>query len=155
MTRWERWAMYVANLLVGGTGVLYAMMRYFMKPADEWSVVNHPWQPHVQHLHVLAAPLLVFVCGLIWQRHVSANLRRKEEGRRHSGPGLLVALVPMVASGYLIQTTVTEVWRQTWIVVHLVASATWTLAFVGHLLSPYKQRLRDAVPALRAFKTRM
>jgi hypothetical protein len=31
-------------------------MRCLAEPADEWAVVNHPWQPHLQHLHVLAAP---------------------------------------------------------------------------------------------------
>ena len=72
MSRSERLFLHVANGLVGGTGLVYAAMRYLMNPTDEWSVVNHPWQPHVQHLHVLVAPLLVFAAGLIWSRHVSA-----------------------------------------------------------------------------------
>ena len=144
MNRWEARIQVASNLLVGGTGIVYAIMRYLMQSADEWSVVNHPWQPHVQHLHVLTAPLLVFACGLIWHRHVAANLNRTEPGGRRSGPGMLLTLVPMVLSGYLIQTTVTESWRQAWIVVHLISSATWVLAFAGHLVGAYLRRRSTA-----------
>jgi len=120
-----------SNLLVGGTGVVYAAMRYWMSPADEWAVVNHPWQPLVQHLHVLVAPLLVFACGLIWQRHVSP--RWKSDPRLlGSGPGLAMVFTPMIVSGYLLQTSVSEGWRQTWIVVHVVASTVWLVVTAVH-----------------------
>lgn len=132
MNAWERGLQYAGNLLVCTTGVLYAVMRYLMEPADEWAVVNHPWQPFVQHLHVLVAPLLVFACGLIWRRHVSENWRREGRSRR-SGPGLALVFVPMIVSGYLLQTAVAEGWRQAWVVVHLCSSAVWLLAFAVHL----------------------
>jgi undecaprenyl pyrophosphate phosphatase UppP len=148
MNHWEVRIQHVANLLVAGTGIVYAIMRYFLSPADEWAVVNHPWQPHVQHLHVLTAPLLVFACGLIWHRHVAGNLRRNEQRGRRSGPGMLLALVPMVLSGYLIQTTVTEWWRQVWIAMHLISSAVWILAFAGHSANTIHARLRRNVPAI-------
>lgn len=148
MSRWQSCLLHTANLLVGGTGLVYGLMRYFMRPADEWAVVNHPWQPHVQHLHLLFAPLLVFACGWIWQGHVAGHLRQGEEQRRRSGPGLVVTLTPMIASGYLIQTTVSEGWRQAWIVLHLVSSAAWLLAFLGHWLSP---RVRSARRRVRSF----
>ena len=151
MTRWEARTLYVANLLVGGTGIVYAVMRYLMEPADEWAVVNHPWQPHVQHLHILVAPLLVFACGLIWRGHVATKIRNgngngngngKGNGRR-SGPGLLLALAPMVLSGYLIQTTVAESWRQVWTVLHLVSSGVWIVVFVSHLRKQLMERMRS------------
>ena len=75
MTRLEAWFLHVATILVGGGGLVYAWMRYFVRPDDPFAVVNHPWQPDVQHLHVVAAPLLVFALGLIWQSHVRASLR--------------------------------------------------------------------------------
>lgn len=143
MSRWEAGLQYLANLLVGGTGIVYAVMRYAMEPADAWTVVNHPWQPHVQHLHVLTAPLLVFACGLIWRRHVVGNLRRGTGPGRLTGPGLLLALVPMILSGYLIQTTVTAAWSRLWIVVHLASSALWVAAFAGHLLGALRTRARS------------
>ena len=82
MSRSQRWLVHTANLLVGGTGLVYAWMRYFMRPADEWAVVNHPWQPHLQHLHVLVAPTLVFAVGLIWTGHVVAKYGNGSRNRR-------------------------------------------------------------------------
>ena len=142
MSRWEGRFLSAANLLVGGTGLIYAIMRYFMKPADEWAVINHPWQPQLQHLHVLSAPLLVFACGLIWHQHVVENMRRDERRGTSTGPGLLLTFVPMALSGYLIQTTTGATWRQIWVVAHLVSSAAWLLAFVGHLVGAYWVKLR-------------
>jgi hypothetical protein len=155
MTRWESRFQNLANLLVGGTGLIYAFMRYFMKPASEWAVVNHPWQPLLQHLHVLSAPLLVFACGLIWKQHVVGNLQREERGGATSGPGLLLTFAPMALSGYLIQTTTGETWRQVWIVTHLVSSGAWILAFAGHLAGAYWRRRRRADEAPAALSSRI
>jgi hypothetical protein len=154
MSRGESRFLNTANLLVGGTGLVYAIMRYGMEPADEWAVVHHPWQPQVQHLHVLAAPLLVFACGLIWKRHVLANLRREGRAGAGSGPGLLLTFLPMVLSGYLIQTTPGEDWRQVWIVTHLVASGAWIVAFAGHLAGALRSRRRLAATSSRRARDR-
>ena len=35
-------------------------MRYFARSEDPFAIANHPWQPTLQHAHVLVAPLLVF-----------------------------------------------------------------------------------------------
>jgi len=144
MNPFERQILYLANLLVVGTGVAYAAMRYLMKPADEWAVINHPWQPHVQHLHLLVAPLLVFACGLVWRRHIATNWANSEH-RQFSGHGLVLMLIPMVVSGYLIQTTVTDGWRQAWIVVHLVTSGAWLFAMLGHAILPFLLKVKSLV----------
>lgn len=131
MTRGQLIVLHVANLAVAGTGLVYAWMRYLVEPADEWAVVNHPWQPFLQHLHVLAAPLLVFAVGLIWSGHVAAKLRN---GRRNRVPGVgLTALfLPMAASGYLLQVAVDPGWRARWIWIHVAASLLWIGAFIAH-----------------------
>jgi hypothetical protein len=133
--RWERLLQYGSNGLVVGTGLVYGAMRYFMAPVDEWAVVNHPWQPLVQHMHVLTAPLLVFACGLIWHRHVASRIGASETRRLASGPGLAVVFVPMVASGYLLQTTTQDGWRQTWLAIHLLTSGLWILLAVLHFVA--------------------
>jgi hypothetical protein len=135
VSRLEAWSVHSANALVGGTGLIYAWMRYFAVPADEFAIVNHPWQPALQHAHVLSAPLLVFAGGLIWQRHVWARVRGKFEQRRASGLALALTLVPMIASGYLIQTATDDAWRTAWIAVHLVASGLWLAGYVAHLVT--------------------
>lgn len=135
MSRWESGLQHTATLLVGGTGLVYAAMRYLMTPDDPWAVVNHPWQPHAQHLHVLFAPLLVFAAGLIWRRHVIGGARNGGGRHRFSGLGVAATFVPMVASGYLIQTTTGAGWRSVWVAVHLVASSLWLAGYLVHQLT--------------------
>lgn len=132
MNRFESTLVHLSNIAVGGTGLVYALMLYVMESDDPFSVVNHPLQPQVQHLHVLLAPLFVFAVGLIWQRHIWSHWQRGIRRARRSGASLLLLLVPMVASGYLLQVTVDPQWRNAWEIVHLATSGIWVLAFVVH-----------------------
>jgi hypothetical protein len=132
MSRFESWALHLSTFLVGGTGLVYAWMAYLVRPTDPYAIVNHPWQPHVQHLHVLVAPLLVFAAGLIWQRHVWSHWSQGVKRGKRSGVGMVLTLVPMVASGYLIQTAVDDSWRKAWVVVHLIASGLWLAGYLVH-----------------------
>lgn len=132
MTRFEANLLQVANFLVGGSGLVYAWMRYFAVPSDPFAVVNHPAQPAVLHLHVLSAPLLVFACGLIWQAHVWVRVRSGYTERRRTGFCLMLGLAPMISSGYALQVCGSETWRTVWIAVHLCTSALWIAAFVLH-----------------------
>ena len=127
-------------------------MIYFVHPSDPDSLVNHPWQPHVQHLHILVAPLLVFTAGLIWRRHVWAGWRRGDRERRRSGLSLALTLTPMVISGYLIQTAVEQSWRHAWVIVHLAASGLWLLVTVVHQVMPLVLGRREVNAAARPRK---
>lgn len=140
MKRFEAWSIHLSNILVGGTGLVYAWMRNFEEPSDPYAIVNHPWQPMVQHAHVWLAPLLVFGAGLIWRNHVIAHWKSRRSSGRWSGTSLILTLAPMVASGYLIQTAVSSGWRRAWIVVHLITSALWVVAYLGHLIALYRHR---------------
>lgn len=128
----ESFFVHASTALVGGTGLVYAWMAYAVRPADEFAVANHPLQPQVQHLHILLAPLLVFAVGLIWQCHVWSHWRSGVRQRRRSGLSLALTTVPMIASGYLIQTAVEPAWREIWIGVHLVSSGLWLLGYLVH-----------------------
>jgi len=123
--------LHLANLAVSGTGLVYAWMRYLAEPVDEWAIVNHPWQPLMQHLHVLSAPLLVFAVGVIWSVHAIAKLRNGRRGRA-SGLGLMALFLPMAASGYLLQVAVDPEWRRRWVVIHVISSLLWVGALVVH-----------------------
>jgi uncharacterized membrane protein YfcA len=112
-------------------------MRYLVHPADPFAVVNHPLQPLVQHLHIVAAPLLVFAAGAEWHRHAWAYWRQGAMRRRRSGIALLLTLAPMVASGYLIQTAVDGGWRKVWVGVHLAASGLWLAGYLAHQATGY------------------
>lgn len=139
MTRFEAWLVHLANLLVGGTGLVYAWCRYVAVPADEFALV-HPWQAAAQHAHVLAAPLLVFALGFIWRAHVWAGFRLGSPGRRRSGVTLLALAAPMIASGYLLQVAVEPPWRRGWIAVHVATSALWLAGTLAHQLTPRPRR---------------
>ena len=134
MSRFDRLLLQLSTLLVGGTGLVYAWMLYLVTPADPYAVVNHPWQPQIQHLHVLTAPLLVFAAGFIWRCHIWKQIRLGTPQGRASGLSLALTLVPMIASGALIQTAVDASWRQAWVVVHLVSSGLWVVGFLVHQL---------------------
>ncbi len=140
MSRAERLLIHLSNLAVGGTGLVYAWMLYVMESDDPFSIVNHPFQPHVQHFHVLTAPFFVFAVGLIWRRHIWGHWSRKASPSRRSGSSLLFLLVPMILSGYLLQTAVEPDWRKVWEVLHVGAGCLWVVAFVGHFLSSRRRK---------------
>jgi len=142
VSRHRAFFVHLANLAVSGTGLVYAWMRYLAEPADEWAVVNHPWQPHLQHLHVLFAPLLVFAMGLIWSAHVVGKMKNGP-ANRSAGIGLTALFLPMAASGYLLQVSVDPGWRLTWMLVHVVASVLWMVAFVVHQVGAMVAMRRD------------
>ena len=141
MTRAEAWCVWIASLLTAGTGIVYGVMRYVLTPADPLAVVNHPWQPALQHWHVLLAPTLIFTVGLIWRRHVWAGLKARGRAFR-SGLTLALTAFPMVVSGYLLQVATDDHWRQRWIAVHLVTSALWVIGLVAHrVAAPWRRAL--------------
>jgi len=142
VNRLEAWTLHVAVVLVGGTGLVYAWMLYFLSPVDEFAVVSHSLQPTLQHLHIWFAPFLVFGVGLIWRGHVMKHYRKGMRRRRRSGLSLLVSVAPMAISGYLIQTSVGENWRSVWIAVHLLTSGLFVVGYGIHQLVPWLRRIR-------------
>lgn len=135
MTAWGYRLMHLANLSVGFTGVVYAWMLYGMTPSPEgYSVVNHPWQSHVQHAHVLVAPLLIFAIGSFWWGHALTYRQRGIREGRRTGIMMIYTATPMILSGYALQTSVSEGWRNVWVVVHVTASLLWLGCFTGHWL---------------------
>lgn len=117
------------------TGLVYGWMRYFVHPADEYAVVNHPWQPTLQHLHVLFVPGLVLMLGMFWSAHAAARWRSGARDGRYSGLMLWLCALPMVFSGYALQISVSDAARRVWIFIHVAASLVWCLGYAGHLLA--------------------
>jgi hypothetical protein len=135
MSRGEAWLVHLANLLVGGSGLVYAFFRYAATTDDPFALV-HPLAGLWQHLHVVVAPALVFALGMIARSHAWTGIRLGVPTRRRSGALLLGLAVPMILSGYLLQTAVEPPWRRAWIALHLASSALWLAATVVHLVTP-------------------
>lgn len=132
MTRWQAWLLHLSNLLVAGTGLVYGYFRYFAEPTDPFAVVNHPWQPAIQHMHIWFAPTLVFMMGVVWQRHVWARYRARQTPRRKTGIELALSFWPMVISGYAVQTAVDDAWRRRWGWLHIATSLLWVGGYLAH-----------------------
>ena len=136
MTPWEVRLQHLVNLLVVGTGLGYAYFKYFAHGTNAYSTIGNVNEPIFHDAHVLVVPALVFVCGLIWNSHVLRNLKTARNVKRGSGLGLIIILLPMVATGYLVQTAVDESWRRAWVWIHLVTSGVWTMSYIVHLVGP-------------------
>ena len=141
MSRAQVWTFHAGTIFVGGSGLVYGWMRYLAVSEDPYSVVNHPLQPDVQHLHVLTAPLLVFAAGLLWSSHAMARHAAGVRARRSTGILLAFVLFPMILSGYALQVSVDESWRRAWIWVHAITSVVW---IVGALMHPFKRARSSA-----------
>lgn len=121
----------LAAWLVGGSGVAYGVLRYLWPRSDPFALVNHPWQPHLQHLHVLVAPLAVFALGAVWVAHVRVARGCSPAGRR-SGTVTWWLAVVMVASGGLIQVLTDAAARAAAGWLHTGASLAWLSALLLH-----------------------
>jgi undecaprenyl pyrophosphate phosphatase UppP len=108
VSRFERWAVWSTSIATFVTGVVYVWMKYLLVSADPLAVVNHPWQPLVLKLHILVSPLLVFSIGLVALRHVWRHVQSGMRDGRRTGMATLVALGPMILTGYLIQAVTDE-----------------------------------------------
>ncbi len=138
MTALERWSLHLGAFLTALSGVAYGWLRYFGRAAGEFGLEPHPLQALAQHLHVLAAPVLLFALGMAVRGHLAAKLRVGAE-RRNTGLGMGLLILPMVASGYLLQVAVAPGWRLAWAWVHGSASLLFLLTYLGHGLSAWAE----------------
>lgn len=135
MTSFERFVVNLSTLLVGLSGAVYALMKYLMTTEDPYAVVNHPLQPWMLDLHVLASPIMIFAVGLIARDHVLYQLRKTANGQaRRSGALALGCLLPMISTGYLIQIFTDETARLVCVVVHLTTGGIYLAAFAIHIV---------------------
>ena len=116
------------------TGLVFAAMKYFLESQDEFAVVNHPLQPAMLSAHVVVAPLALFILGWTFSNHMLPKSRFGDETGRKSGTSAMWLIVPMAASGYLLQVSVNESLRQAMAVAHWVSSGLFAVAYVVHLL---------------------
>ena len=134
MTRGQVIYVHVCVALTALTGVVFAVMKYFMKSTDEFSVVNHPMQPYMLAIHVVVAPFLVFGFGWLFANHVRPKLAFDERRNRATGIWSLVAIVPMTLSAYLLQVSTGETTRQVMAASHWISSALFVVAYLIHLI---------------------
>lgn len=139
MNALERWLLHLAALTTGLTGLGYGALRYFGRRAGEFGPEPHPWQATLQHLHVLAAPLLVLALGAVLKGHVQPRLADGGGRPRGTSALLLAGLAPMLLGGYAVQVCTDPVWRSAWAWVHGLASLLFLAAYLVHLRAPARR----------------
>lgn len=130
--------LHLSVALTAITGIVFAVMKYFMTSADEFAVANHPWQPHMLAAHVVVAPLLLFLLGWTFSNHMMPKYRYGNGARRRSGLSSMLLIVPMALSAYLLQISTNETLRYAMEIAHWVSSGLFVVAYVIHLITPKK-----------------
>ncbi len=132
MTRWQKYGFSGAAAVVTSSGVAYFWMKYVLRTDDPFAVVNHPLQPAMLHLHVLAAPAFLVLFGTVLDSHVAGRIGRPVPNRR-SGILTLVTIAVMTASGYLLEVVTAESWQRACVVAHLASGALFAVSYITHL----------------------
>ena len=145
MKAWERWTFGLLAAVVSMTGFAYFWMKYFLTSDDPFAVVNHPWQPAMLAAHVLAAPGLLLMFGIILNSHILRKLRATGVPNRKSGLASLITFFAMTVSGYLLQVVTSATLLQILVVLHTASGIVFAAAYVAHLV--ISVRLARRTPA--------
>ena len=133
MKRWERRSLHLTTLVVAVTGLAYLWMKYFIDNQDPFAVVNHPWEPAMLQLHVLAAPAFILVFGIVLNSHVIRKLGIAKLPNRRSGLVSFGLFAVMVVSGYLLQVMASDAALRTLVWLHAGSGALFSVTYLVHL----------------------
>ena len=144
MNRRTALLLHAATFLLTATGLIYAAMHYLMEPVDPFAVVNHPLEPYMLQAHLVLAPALVFLIGMILHSHVLLKLGNGASASRRSGILLAWLFGVMVLSGYLLQVF-TSTGHRPLFWVHLASGTLWALGYAAHQISSARvKRMMEA-----------
>ncbi|MBI4444293.1 MAG: hypothetical protein HY645_00170 [Acidobacteria bacterium] len=133
MSRWESWILHLSMMLVTVSGVAYFWAKYLVKASDPFSVINHPLQPFFLKLHLISAPFLLFIVGILFSSHIAKKLSGGTPSNKRSGIVSLVTFPLMVFSGYLLQIFSDPLFLQISVLTHIASSALFIVAYSIHL----------------------
>lgn len=133
MSRAQTLVLHAAVLATAMSGAVFAWMKYGMRIDDPFAAENHPMQPWMLAMHVLAAPALVFAFGWIFNDHVLARFYGRTPNRP-SGVAATLLFVLMAASGYLLQVITNDRGTVATRVGHWTTSAAFVLIYIIHVL---------------------
>lgn len=134
MKWWEQWTFNVFHGVVAVTGVVYLYMKYLLTPVDPFAVINHPWQPAMLSLHVIAAPFFIAFFGMLFRSHTLRKLLSPNAGNRRSGWASLLSFSTMALSGYLLQVASSPAWLAALVWVHVSTSLIFVTGYTVHLV---------------------
>ena len=146
MTRIERLLLHLSIALSAWSGVVYVVMRDLLRKPDPFTVLGHPWQPHVLAAHVLVGPFVVFALGLIARDHILDRVRKgKAAAGRRSGLTTVLLAGPMIVTGYGVQVVTSSAGRRWLGWTHLGTGLLFTVLYGLHLWASARRRRVVAV----------
>ena len=128
----ERWGFTVAHAVVALTGFTYFYMRHFISADDPFAVVNHPWQPPILAVHIVAAPAFVLLFGMLLRSHALPKLRGPRAVNRRTGWVSLVGFAATALSGYLLQVATAPAALRIGYWTHMAAGCVFALGYGWH-----------------------
>ena len=134
MKWWEQWAFNGLHGVVTGSGIAYFYMKYLATAVDPFAVINHPWQPAMLALHLLAAPFFIAFFGMLFRSHTLKKLTSPNAGNRRSGWASLLSFSAMALSGYLLQVASTPELVTVMVWAHASTSVVFVVGYSLHLL---------------------
>ena len=140
---WERWLFHGLHFVVSVSGLVYLVMKWGMTTDDPFALVNHPWQPAMLTTHVVAAPLFVAACGMLFRSHVLKKIMVPSTHNRRSGWVSVVSFAVMALSGYCIQVASTPGGVSAAVWIHVVSSVVFIVGYGVHLVIGWDTGLAD------------
>jgi hypothetical protein len=134
MKWWEQWAFNALHGVVAVTGVGYFYMKFLVTAVDPFSVINHPWQPAMLSLHLLAAPFFIAFFGMLFRSHTLKKITSPVAGNRRSGWMSLISFSTMALSGYLLQVASTPNVVTVMLWTHITTSVVFVAGYSLHLV---------------------
>ncbi len=140
MIAWERRALHATAAATVVTGGVYGWFRYFGQRMGDFGPEPSPWQGTWHHAHVLAAPLLLFMLGVVLRGHLLLKLRAGGREGRRTGLVLGLLIAPMVLAGFGIQVVTDERWHVALAWIHGLSASVFTLGYLIHLAAIWRYR---------------
>jgi hypothetical protein len=137
--RWHRVTFGVLSGVVTASGLLYFWMKEVLETTDPLAVVNHPLQPSMLSLHVVSAPALLVIFGVVYSAHIASRLEGKKP-LRGSGLTSLATFGTMALSGYLLPVVVSERIHTLLWGVHIGSGVLFAVSYSVHFVGGMKWR---------------
>ena len=136
--RFERWGFNAAYGVMTLSGAAYFIMKYLMTTDDPFAIVNHPWEPTMLAIHVVAGPVAIALFSLAFRSHGLPKIWQATAVNRKSGLVASGILIVLVGSGYLNQvaTNLTLLEASVW--THVGAGVVFVVAYAIHLVVGYR-----------------
>ena len=144
MIWWERWAFNALHVVVGVTGFVYLYMKFVLVTDDPFAIINHPWQPAMLSIHVVAAPVFIAFFGMLFRSHSLRKLLSGNPANRRSGWTSIIGFSVMALSGYFIQvgTSLAFITFSIWL--HVAAGTLFTIGYSVHFVIGWRVTRQSA-----------